>query len=121
MVARAYASTDTTGWLRARQVKLVWSGLLNTDSGDWVDLGALSDKTMQVLGTFGVGGTLVIQGSNDGGTTAATLTDEQGTALSFTAAGMKLILQNPEKIRPLVTGGDETTDLTVIVCAIASG
>ena len=101
-------------------VKATWSGLLNGDSGASISWAALSDKTVQLLGTFGAGGTVVIEGSNDGGTTYATLSDEQGTALSFTAAGLKLVLQNPEKIRPRVTAGDGNTNLTAIICATSS-
>lgn len=103
----------------SRSQRFTWSGLENGDSGRPLISPHLNDKSVQVLGTFGVGGTLIIEGSNDGGTTYVTLTDEQGSALSFTTAGLKTILQNVEVIRPRVTGGDGDTDLTV--CLVASG
>jgi hypothetical protein len=71
------------------------------------------DRTVQITGTFGTGGSVSIQGSNDGGTTWATLTDPLGNALTFTAAGMKQITELPEQIRPSVTAGDGTTSLNI--------
>lgn len=68
--------------------------------------------SVQILGTFGVGGTVVIEGSNDG-TNYVTLNDPAGAALSITAAGLKGIRENPAYIRPRVTAGDGTTSLTV--------
>jgi hypothetical protein len=35
------------------------------------------------------------------------------TACAFTAAGMNAILEVPALIRPILTGGDGTTDLDV--------
>lgn len=71
------------------------------------------DRTVQITGTFGSGGSIRMEGSNDGGTTWAILTDPLGTNLVFTAAGMKQITELPALIRPLVTAGDGTTSLNV--------
>ena len=97
--------------------KCSWEGLTDGDDGDWLDGSHLSDKTVQVFGTFGTGGTVVIEGSNDGGTTTFTLDDPQGNDLSLTAAEGKAIAENPELIRPRVTGGDASTDLDVHIVA----
>jgi len=75
-----------------------------------------SIRSVQITGTFGAGGTCVIEGSNDG-TNYATLADPQGNALSFTAAGIEAILENTKYIRPRVTAGDGTTSLTVTLLA----
>lgn len=97
--------------------KASWTGLLNADDGSpWVP-GVYGDMTIQVLGTFGVGGTLIVEGSNDGGTTYAPLTDPQGVAISFTLAGVEAILHYMERVRPRVTGGDGTTNLTAVIVA----
>lgn len=56
-------------------------------------------RSVQVTGTFG-GGTILIEGSDDGGTTWSTLSDYQGIALSFTAAGIKPIQELTQLIRP---------------------
>ena len=95
--------------------KVVWTPLANGDSGSAVDLNDYRDRSIQVLGTFGTGGSVTLQGSNDGGTTWATLTDQSGNNLTFTAAGIKHIQQLTEFIRPTVTAGDGTTALTVYV------
>jgi hypothetical protein len=94
---------------------VTWSGLLNGDAGsavDWVDF---ADRCFQVSGTFGAGGSLTIQGSNDGATWS-TLADPQGTALTFTSARIEQALELPRYVRPSVTAGDGTTNLVVTLC-----
>lgn len=103
--------------------KVTWAGLANGDIG--VDRDGTSgkghrsaeyaDRSIQVKGTFGTGGTLTIQGSNDGGTTWATLKDAFGTALAVTAAGIYQVTELAEMIRPNVTAGDGNTSLTCIL------
>lgn len=86
--------------------------LANTDDGVAVDLHEYSDRSVQVSGTFGVGGTVVIEGSNNG-TVWSTLRDPQGTTLSFTAVGLRAVSEMTRHIRPRVTAGDGTTALSV--------
>lgn len=112
------ATIDGTGvWIARRVHKNTWTPLANGDAGSALTAASLADKTVQILGTFGAGGTVIIEGSNDGGTTWATLNDSrgEGNALSFTAANVCTILENTERIRPRVTAGDGTTALTVII------
>ena len=73
---------------------------------------AFADRSVQVTGTFGVGGRVLLQGSNDG-TNWVTLNDPQANALSFTAAGLEAVLELTQYIRPTVNAGDGTTSLTV--------
>lgn len=76
-----------------------------------------ADRSVQVTGTFGAAGNLRVEGSNDGGTTYATLTDPQGNALDFTAAKIEAITEIVELVRARVTAGDGTTSLAVtFVC-----
>lgn len=72
-----------------------------------------ADRCVQVTGTFGAGGSVTIQGSNDDGTTWSTLKDAFGTALTFTSAGIAQITELPQYIRPSVTAGDGTTAINV--------
>lgn len=88
-----------------------WTGLLNTDSGAPIELPNYADRSVQVTGTFGAGGTIVIEGSIDG-TNYVTLTDPSSTAISKTAAFIEAVLENVRYIRPRVTAGDGTTSLT---------
>ena len=93
--------------------RVKWLLMANGDSGASIKFGAWQDRTVQITGTFGTGGSVTIQGSNEGGTTWATLTDPLGNALTFTAAGMKQITELTYEIRPTVTAGDVTTSLNV--------
>ena len=92
--------------------------MLNGDTGGPLDAlqgcPNFADKTVHVKGNFSGPATLVIEGSNDG-VTWITLTDPGGAALSFTAEDLKVILENPQELRPRVTAGDGSTDLDVFI------
>ena len=97
--------------------RVQWAGLLNSDDGTpWPNV-SLADRNFAVKGTFGAGGTVVLEGSNDGGTTYNTLKDQAGAAVSFTAAGQVQIRDLSGLVRPRVTGGDGTTSLEVNLIA----
>jgi len=116
MTTRAMVASIPAGDQMTR--KLSWSGLLNTDDGAPIgpDWSAFSDRSVQVTGTFGAGGTLVWEGSNDG-VNYATLNVPAGTVCSFTAAGLKQVLEGALYMRPRVSAGDGTTTLVVTVFA----
>lgn len=59
--------------------------------------------SIQAEGTFG-GGTVKLQGSNDG-TNWVDLDDTQGTAIGITAAGAAEFSTAMVYLRPLITGG----------------
>ena len=90
--------------------KWIWDAMGDDDTGDALDPdgGGMSfaDKTVQASGTW-ASATVVIQGSNDN-VTWFTLNDPGGTALSFTADAIKVILENPLYIRPKSSGGSGT-------------
>lgn len=89
--------------------------LSNSEAGDPFENPGSSDRSVQVGGTFGVGGAVVLEGSNDG-TNYRTLTDPQGNALSFTSAGLEAISEVTRYVRGRVTAGDGTTAITVHLC-----
>lgn len=62
-----------------------------------------ADRSVQAAGTFG-GATINLQGSNDGAN-YANLSDPQGVAIAFTAAGIKQVLEATKHARPAITGG----------------
>ena len=105
--------------LNEPSIVLSWT-LANTDIGlDDARIGTgnasyteYPDRSVQVSGTFGAGGTVVIEGSNNG-TNWITLTDQLGTALSFTGADIAPIMEVTRYIRPRVTAGDGTTAIVV--------
>jgi len=91
-----------------------WQSLANGDSGSAIDekWAQWADRSVQITGTFGAGGTILVEGSNDG-TNYATLNNAQGSALSLTAAAIKQIAEMTRTTRPRVSAGDGTTALTV--------
>ena len=88
-----------------------WTGLLLGDGGDALPFSQYSDKSVQVVGTFG-GATLRVEGSNNGENWAV-LTDPQGNDLLITTAKIEMVTEATAYIRPLVSGGDGTTSLAV--------
>ena len=85
------------------------------DNGASISFSEWADRSVQVTGTFGSGGTLKFQGSNDSGQTWADLTDPQGNAISFTSAGLETVTEITELARPYVSAGDGSTDLDVFI------
>jgi len=103
----------TINTLSDRNVVLVtWTNLANGDTGDPVSYPRHADKSAQVAGTFGAGGAVQIQGSNDS-SNYVQLNDNGGTAISITAAGIKGVSENTRLVRPAVTAGDGSTLLTI--------
>lgn len=94
---------------------VTWGPLTTTNvDGSPVGFMGSADKSIQVTGTWGAGGTLVFQGSNDG-TTWFTLNDLQTVALSKTANFLEGVAESTLYVRPLVTAGDGTTSLTAVM------
>lgn len=92
----------------------VWSAVPNGNTGDPQTCPTMNDKSVQVVGTFGVGGSINIEGSNDG-VNYTVLHDPSNAAITLTAAGIREILENPLYIRPNVTAGDGSTAINVIL------
>lgn len=92
-------------------VQSKWTSLTNTNvDGSPISFCEWADRCVSVDGTFG-GATVTVQGSNDG-TNWYTLNNAQGTAATFTAAGIKQIVELPKFMRPLLSGGSGA-DVTV--------
>lgn len=92
-----------------------WGGIAQGDTAAAIPIPSLADKTIQVVGTFG-GGSISIQGALESDLATAVfteLTNPQGDALSYSAAGIDTVLQNVYWIKPVLTGGDGTTDIDV--------
>lgn len=98
---------------------VTWSGLNTGDDGNAINTEGYR-MTAQGIGTF-ASSTITMQGSNDG-TNWTTLNDQSVPAnpCSFTAAGLKGVLQAPKYIRPLVSGGTATGLEVVLFMAFDS-
>jgi hypothetical protein len=98
---------------------VVWTPLANGDTGLPYQGPGQPDRSVQVKGTFGAGGSVSIQGSNDvtapaaGSSDWAALSDAQGVAIAVTAAKVETVAEFTNYVRPAVTAGDGTTALTV--------
>jgi hypothetical protein len=94
---------------------ITWSGLANGSTGaafmqgDWC-----GDRTAQVDGIFGAGGSLAIEGSIDGSNWVV-LSDNTGNALNVTSLKVRNVFDAPLYFRPHVTVGDGTTSLRLIL------
>lgn len=93
---------------------LAWSALQSGDTGAPAPWTEYADRCVQVAGTFGVGGSATIQGSNDA-VNWVTLSDPQGNALVFTSPKIEQALELPAYVRPLVAG-DGSTSLDISIC-----
>lgn len=83
----------------------------NADSAP-IQFAQWADRCVQVRGTWGAGGAVAIEGSNDG-VNYSTLNNAQGTPATFSAAdGIKQIVEITRYARARVTGGDGTTSIT---------
>lgn len=101
-------------------VKLVsWASVTEADTGKSMAVGGqFTDKTVQVYGSFGTSGAITIEGTNDPAESLwGTLHDFQGNTLVLTDGSVKLIAENPLRIRPRATAG---TGMNVTVAIAAS-
>lgn len=109
MTTRSETRTPVPGFGERAHV-IQWSGLLNGDDGAPIEMPGSADRSIQITGTFGVGGSINLEGSNDG-TNYVVLTDPQGNAITKTAAAIEAISELTRFVRPRVTAGDGTTSL----------
>jgi hypothetical protein len=75
------------------------------DSGQPMQLPSWADCSFQVVGTFGAGGNIVIEGSNDGNSYGP-LNDPFGVSLNFTNDAPRQATERCQFVRPRVTAGD---------------
>lgn len=105
-----------TNYQEGRLTKAIWSALPTTLAGNPSSVMSMyADRSVQMIGTFGTSvlSSVALQGSNDGGTTWANLTDPQGNAIIMSSAGLKQLTEVTELVRPNSQGGDSTTAVTV--------
>lgn len=81
-----------------------------TDDGEPAPGGDYSDISIQVVGNFGVGGSIQLEGSNDG-VTWAILNDPFENPIILTAAGLAQVTEACRFYRVNVTAGDAAVDL----------
>lgn len=97
-----------------RSFVISWSAVTSADTFAAAPFPAHADRSVQVTGTFSAA-TVVIQGSNDGGTTYATLNNPADAGLSFTSAGLEAILESTALIKPSASGGGGPQSVNVYI------
>ena len=102
-MAIPYSVTTLTAWKDKAHV-ITWASLANGESGQALEMTGAADRSVQVTGTFGSGGNLRVQGSNDG-VNWNTLTDPQGNDINITVSKIEQIMEITRYIRPSVTAG----------------
>lgn len=116
MATRAVTLTELPNAGEGEVYKAVWTGLTGSDDGEALELRGYNDRSIQVEGTFD-SGTVTVKGSNDS-TNYEGIRDPSSTALTFTAAGLKGVLEAVRLIKPVVSGGGGSCSLTVtMICA----
>jgi hypothetical protein len=97
---------------------VTWTGLLNGDTGKPFFAPDYPDKSFQLLGTLGVGGNVNIEASNEDLAIPANydiVRDPQGTDVALNAIAMiRQAQSNTHAVRPRVSAGDGSTNLTVV-------
>lgn len=99
---------------------ITWPAMTKTtdDVGQPYGIILGADRSIQVDGTLGAGGTVLIEGCNEATPVNwYTLNDPSSTALSITALKVEQVLEITRWIRPKVSAGDVTTSLTVTMLA----
>lgn len=102
----------------------LWETMQASDVGSKVPVGHRPGKSIHALGTFG--GAITLRGSNlvDPDVTEAThwfaLTDPTQTTISFTAAGLKEVLESCLWISPAAAAGVTDVDVYVLLTSARS-
>src|SRR5262245_41323339 len=113
----AVVSTRANGSLLIK-----WPGLLNGGDGTPVEVPCYGERNFGVYGTCGASCSCQPEGSNEDcrSPVYAQLTGPSGTGnalIALTAVGVKAVVESPLLIRPRVTAGDGTTNLTAaLIC-----
>lgn len=101
-----------------------WPNMLNGDSGAPYAFTQWADRSVQVSGTLGVGGSARWEGSNLAAPSAdadySVLTDPQGNDLNIASAKIEAVTELAVWSRPRITSGDGTTSITVTLVAFNS-
>ena len=90
-----------------------WGPLTGSDEGQPIELATFPDRSVQVEGDFGAGGSMSIQGSNDG-TNYRVLKDHLGNNLNFTSADIRSIDQIVRYLKPVGAGAAVALTVTLM-------
>ena len=91
-----------------------WTGLGIGDDGEPYYAPDYPDKSVQVEGSDGTGGQLLLEGTNEPNpTNYSPLRDQSGNNIQVMAGTVRTVFPNVHALRPRVIGGDGGTSYTV--------
>ena len=91
---------------------VTWTNVTNADTCHAVRFPEYSDRSIHVSGVFD-GGSVQIQGSNNGGVSFAVLSDPTETAIILASEKIRAILENTDYIMPVASGGGSFQSLII--------
>ena len=103
----APTTTDVSPKKDGSSILVQWTPVTENNTCNPVSFPQHSDKSIQVLGTFG-SASVAVQGSNDlpgTPTNFAALNDPSSTVIAITSAGVKAVLENTVHVKPVPSGG----------------
>jgi hypothetical protein len=99
-------------------VKVTWNSLsVANNVGTPAQFVSHADRCVEVRGTFN-NTTVVLEGSN-GGTVYFTLKDPAGSAISFTANGLRQVVERPLFMRPNILNSNNDANVAVTMDLLA--
>lgn len=116
--------TKVTPGIAGRSINVRWDGLLNGDDGQPLLLDDYVISSVQLIGTLGAGFNLNCQGSNEvldvplNWATIAAFSTVIALGLVIPDAATEGYPVNVRNFRPIVTAGDGTTTMSVILQAL---
>jgi len=109
-----YPFNPGSGFRNARL--FIWSGVAFGDICESVMLGGYTDRTIQAVGDFGVGGKVAIKGTlKPDGQNMVPVTDPQGTNIEITDDQLETIAEATVHTQPVVIAGDGSTLLDILL------
>lgn len=102
-------------WISRGVHQKTWNAHANGDTGAPLNAPLLIERTISVSGTWGVGGSIQIEGNNDNGADWNILQDLQGNPIVLNANGTITFQSGAAYIRTNCTNGDGTTALVPII------
>lgn len=87
-------------------------------TGTAFEVPGMSDRCVQMKGTWD-SASISLKGSNDG-TNFEILRDPAGNSLTFTADGLKQVLENPRYLSPVSSSAGANANVTVTVFSVRS-
>ena len=110
-------ASPVSTWIQKGVARTLWEGVTVSSTTNGAETAAgLPDKTVYVTGDFQSATIVTMEGSNNTATGPyVDCVDPQGNAIAFSADGQEVILENPQFIRPRVSGATGGSDIDVIM------